>query len=75
MNPRDELVVARLRRDLPRLKTSLGRAPTRDELADLGYDALLLKRLEADGLITSKLVVIDATGARRRVYSLPRFRR
>ncbi len=68
-------MAARLRRELPRLKTSLGRAPTRDELAEIGFDAALLKRLEADGVVTSKLVVIDGSGARRRAYSLPAFKR
>ena len=59
------------RRELPRLRTSLGRAPTREELAELGFDAALLKRLEADGVVNSKLIVIDGSGARRRAYSLP----
>ena len=69
----DQFPAAPLKRELPRLTTSLGRAPTREELAELGFDAPLLKRLEADGFVTSKLIVIDGSGARRRAYSLPKF--
>lgn len=66
-------MTARIRREIPRLKASLGRAPTREELAEIGFDSALLKRLEANGVVTSKLIVIDESGARRRAYSLPRF--
>lgn len=66
-------MAARLRRDLPALKRSLGRDPTREELAELGFDAALLKRLEEAGVLASKLIVIDGSGAKRRAYHLPRF--
>ena len=73
MAEQDTFETARLRRDLPRLARKLGRPPTREELAALRGDAALLKRLEAQGVVTSKRAVVDGSGTRRRVYSLRRF--
>lgn len=73
MAEQDRFMTARIRRDLPRITRSLGRAPTREELAEHGFDAPLLKRLEAAGVLKSELIVIDASGARRRAYQLRRF--
>ena len=70
----DAFTTARLRRELPKLAQTLGRPPTRAELAERGFDGALLKRLETAGILTSRLMVIDGSGSKRRGYSLARFR-